>query len=410
MRLEYRLMAARSQISNLKSHILIAGGGPGGAGAAIRLAQAGFPVTLVERERFPREKLCGEFISPECLEHFRSLGVLDEMLSAGGEAVSETKFFEPGGRSIAVPAKWFGHGGAALSLSRAEMDRRLLDRARAVGVEVREESSVSGVEIEDGRVQVLRVRGTDGNVSELCADIFIDATGRARVLSKLAERAAGVDSPSRKPEIVCFKTHVRGANIPQGRCELYSFPDGYGGLTRIENGLANHCFMVKAAAARDLKGDADAIVSRLVFQNARAAETLRGAAPEGGWLAVAIDRFGITNLSAAENLFAIGDAAAFIDPFTGSGMLMALESGGILADCIIAADGDAENTRSKYIERYRKHFARRLRICSLLRHAAFSPKLAGMLILSLGASRRSLELLASSTRPRKTARSGQVRN
>ena len=403
-------MAARSQFSILKSHILIAGGGPGGAGLAIRLAQAGFPVTLVERERFPREKLCGEFISPECLVHFKALGVLDEMLSAGGEVVTETRFFEPGGRSIAVPAEWFGHGGAALSLSRAEMDRLLLDRARAAGVQVREESSVSGVEIENGRIRVIRVRKTDGSISELAADLFIDATGRARVLSKSAERAAGGDSPPRKSEIVCFKVHMRGANIPHGRCELYSFPYGYGGLTRIESGLANHCFMVKASASRDLKGDADTIVSELVFQNVRAAETMHGAAPEGGWLAVAIDRFGITNLSAADNLFAIGDAAAFIDPFTGSGMLMALEGAEILADCIVSANGNAGIVRAEYLILYRKHFARRLRICSLLRRAAFAPKLAAMLISSLGTSRSALEFLARSTRAQKIERDGHVRN
>jgi flavin-dependent dehydrogenase len=124
-------------MKNEREKILIVGAGPAGAAAAIRLAQDGFQVTLVEREKFPRRKLCGEFISPECLLHFRRLGVLDEMLSAGGERITKTVFYEPDGKSVAVPSEWFFRGGAgALSLSRAAMDFRLLERARAVGAEV----------------------------------------------------------------------------------------------------------------------------------------------------------------------------------------------------------------------------------------------------------------------------------
>ena len=74
--------------------ITIVGAGPAGSSLAIRLANAGFVVTLIERERFPRHKLCGEFISPECLRHFRELGVLDEMLDADGRRIAETRFIQ----------------------------------------------------------------------------------------------------------------------------------------------------------------------------------------------------------------------------------------------------------------------------------------------------------------------------
>ena len=77
--------------------IVIAGAGPAGSSLAIRLSRLGFTVTLIERYKFPRAKLCGEFISPECLKHFEELGVLDEMLTAGGDRVSETVFYETAG-------------------------------------------------------------------------------------------------------------------------------------------------------------------------------------------------------------------------------------------------------------------------------------------------------------------------
>src|ERR671926_546520 len=98
---------------------IIVGGGPAGSSGAIHLAARGARVLLAERERFPREKLCGEFISPECLAHFRRLGVLESMESAGGAEVSETVFYAPSGRALSVPSEWFGGGSrAALGLSR----------------------------------------------------------------------------------------------------------------------------------------------------------------------------------------------------------------------------------------------------------------------------------------------------
>src|SRR5690348_5628648 len=110
--------------------IVIAGAGPAGSSLAIRLRAQNVPVVLIERYNFPRQKLCGEFISPECLAHFAELGVRDQMLDAGGDRVFETRFFELGGRSLNVPTNWFGAGDFALSLSRARMDEILLNAAQ----------------------------------------------------------------------------------------------------------------------------------------------------------------------------------------------------------------------------------------------------------------------------------------
>src|SRR6267143_4136682 len=120
--------------------IIIAGAGPAGSSAAIHLALHGARVLLVEQKKFPRAKLCGEFISPECLKHFESLGVAERMLKAGGEHLTQTVFYSSRGRSVNVPSSWFDSQYAALGLSRAEMDQKLLERARMVGVEVLEET------------------------------------------------------------------------------------------------------------------------------------------------------------------------------------------------------------------------------------------------------------------------------
>src|SRR6266581_3853751 len=97
--------------------VIIAGGGPAGASAATHLAMRGARVLLAEQKKFPREKLCGEFISPECTAHFERLGVIDRMLSVGPASLHETVFYAHGGKSVSVPSAWFGANGSALGLS-----------------------------------------------------------------------------------------------------------------------------------------------------------------------------------------------------------------------------------------------------------------------------------------------------
>src|SRR5438309_5444696 len=113
--------------------VIIAGGGPAGSSAAIHLAAAGARVLLAEQKKFPRPKLCGEFISPECALHFERLGVAERMLAARPSNLTATVFYSRRGRSVSVPSSWFGAHGIALGLSRADMGERLLRRSSEVG-------------------------------------------------------------------------------------------------------------------------------------------------------------------------------------------------------------------------------------------------------------------------------------
>jgi flavin-dependent dehydrogenase len=388
----------RSAIRNPRSKVVIAGAGPAGASLAIRLANFGIETILIERERFPRQKLCGEFISPECFGHFKTLGVLEDMLAAGGDRIVETRFFESGGKSIAVPSNWFGQGDFALSLSRAEMDNQLLIRAKKVGVAVFEETSITDLESVDGRVVAIRTRDANGNVSGIEADLFVDATGRSRILSKLFEKKHNAVQQHIKPGLIGFKAHLRDVDLNKGLCEIYSFPGGYAGLSHVENGLSNLCFLIKAATVRSVGSDAAKLVQQVVIRNKRAAVTLREAEASSDWLAVSIDSFGTKSTAAATNLFTVGDAAAFIDPFTGSGMVMALESASVLAETIFANPGSTERIAIEYQTAYRKRFSNRLRVCSLLRRTAFMPNVATAIVTLLGISSNARRRIARATR------------
>jgi flavin-dependent dehydrogenase len=386
--------------------VVIAGGGPAGASAAIHLAARGARVLLAEQKRFPRAKLCGEFISPECLEHFARLGVAERMVGAGGARLTETRFYSRSGRSVNVPSEWFGGAGeAALGLSRAEMDARLLARARESGVEVLEEAQAVRVLSEGGRVRGLGFR-KDGRVLEVRSLVALDATGRARSLARLAERdeTRGQRSSPRRPRLVAFKAHLEEACGDARHCEIYFYRGGYGGLSRVENDLSNLCFIARARDVRACGGDAGRVMREVLMKNERAAQTLARARVQSDWVAVALEGFGRRAVVPAAGLLAVGDAAAFIDPFTGSGMLMALESGELAARVVARhldglRDGASfEDAARDYRALYRQTFGARLRVCAMMRRAAFVPRFAETLIFALGASTRARRRLARSTR------------
>ena len=404
-------MNNKSQIANRKSQILVVGAGPAGASLAIRLAKQSYEVILVEREKFPRQKLCGEFVSPECLEHFRQLGVLDEMLSVGGDQISETVFYAPSGKSVAVPSKWFGatHKNA-LGISRAEMDFRLLEKCKALGVKVLEETSVIGLLFEDEQVCGVKVKNKTNEIHEIAADLIVDATGRAGVLAKLSSKFKIQNSKLKIPNanskiqnrLVGFKVHLENVRLEKGRCEIYFFPGGYGGLSYVENNRANHCFLIEANTVKKFNGQTNLILEHVIFENKRARQMLDVAKPLFDWLAVSVDSFGRKNLNPAPNLFTVGDAAAFIDPFTGSGMLMALESAEIIANCIARNDYFVDKISAEYENLHRKMFDRRLRVCRFMRKAAFVPHFAGAVISALSLSSSAREILARATRRNNT--------
>ena len=91
--------------------VIIAGGGPAGSSAAIHLARQGARVLLAEQKKFPRAKLCGEFISPECVTHFARLGVSELMLASRPSQLIETVFYSQNGTSVSVPSDWFSASG-----------------------------------------------------------------------------------------------------------------------------------------------------------------------------------------------------------------------------------------------------------------------------------------------------------
>jgi menaquinone-9 beta-reductase len=373
-----------------KYDVIIAGAGPAGTSAAIHLAANGLKVLLVEQKKFPRAKLCGEFISPECQSHFQKLGVSRAIVCSEPASLNETVFYSSRGHQVTVPSSWFGER-MALGLSRAVMDEVLLRRAAEIGVEVIEGASVVGPRINADCVHGLKIK-SESRELEFEAPVTIDATGRARILARKINH-----SLKQKPKLVAFKAHLQNTRVASGACEIYFYPGGYGGLSSIEGGASNLCFITGADQVKHCNSDPERVMREMVMKNPRAHFTLDTAETTSEWLSASWEQ----SPAPAKGLLAIGDAAAFIDPFTGSGMLMAFESGELVADVIRRHMGSLEagdRLAADYTDSYKKRFDSRLRICGWLRRAAFRPWLAEWGVAIFGTSERFRNRVVRATR------------
>lgn len=376
--------------------VLIAGAGPAGSSLAIRLARLGVEVTLIDRDRFPRQKLCGEFISPECFRLLDELGACDTIESLGGSPILQTCFYSASGSVATVPTRWFG-GRPALGLSRAAFDNALLERARQSGVRVLCETRLVDIKAAGSTISAAIIKSSDGTRSELDADLFVDATGRQAAFAALLGAQRGLPVACVRPKYVAFKNHFLNASPEPQSCEMYFFPGGYGGLNRIERDLFNFCFIVRLGSHATRRPE-QLLQQVIIAQNPKARQTMRAAVALREWIGVPVSAYGFADRISADNLLYVGDSGAFIDPFTGSGILMALEGGSRAANCLEASDLNARRALRFYALQSRSQFGTRLLSASILRRAAFSGILSSSAIFALGRFSSLRRLLALSTR------------
>jgi flavin-dependent dehydrogenase len=255
----------------------IIGGGPAGAAAALVILQAGGRPEIYEKSPFPRHKLCGEFFTPEVLPVLEQIGAAGRFLAAGPARVTHAELhFQKHSRRFRLPEPAFG-------LSRYVFDDLLLRTAL-------------------GRGAALRRRR-----ASFPARPAVWAIGRW-IVSHRGRRAFG------------FKAHFDG---PAGDAvELFFFEGGYCGLCAIEGGRTNVCGL----AGEDLLREYAFAPARLLGSIPHLRGRLAALTPATRWHISGPLRFGFAEMPDAAVL-AAGDAVCFVDPFSGSGLLGAVQTG-----------------------------------------------------------------------------------
>jgi menaquinone-9 beta-reductase len=292
--------------------IRILGAGPAGAAAALAALDQGRAVELCEKSRFPRHKVCGEFLSPEVSGVLERLGAGREFAAANPARIHRLVLhFGTRARTCTLPE-------TALGLSRYALDHLLLEAAKARGAVVVRE------------------------FGEERPDVI--ATGRAGLAPK-GKRLFG------------FKAHFRGPIADA--VELFFFSGVYVGINVVEDGVTNVCGLAPEPFLRARGFDFDAILAA----SEPLAERVRPLARSMEWLAVGPVTFAGGFRSAA-GPYRAGDALGFVDPFTGTGILNALLTGRVAG--MAAARG---TTSAEYEETCRRALARPVGVAALFRKA-----------------------------------------
>jgi flavin-dependent dehydrogenase len=323
------------------SEVLVVGAGPAGCSTAWALARAGIEVSIVDRARFPRDKVCSEYLSPEASRILDEMGALEACERAGAAQLAGMIVRAPSGARVkgdfAASHGYRGYRDRGLALRRTLLDAILVDRARAAGVRVEEGVRVTEV-LRDaaGRVKGVRVLAPDGSTAERRARFVIGADG----LRSVVARRLGLARVFRLPKRLAIVAHYRGVEGMTEYGEMHVERDGYFGLANVGGGVTNVAIVIPVSRARaalnDLDGFMDAWLAsrRHVVERFARAERVTTPRATGPFASRARRAW-------APGAALVGDAADFYDPFTGEGIFAALRGGALLAGHVEAVLGAA---------------------------------------------------------------------
>ena len=336
--------------------VLVIGGGPAGSALALRLTRAGHRVTVLDRARFPREKPCSEYMSPETVRQLHALGVLPTLDDAGGAALVGTQVCGPlGSRLVGRFARAGGtpFRGTGLGLPRRVLDAVLLTAARDAGALVTEGMTAQQLlRQEDGAVAGVQARDSEGVSRELRARVVVGADG----LGSIVARRAGLHAQGRVRRIA-FVAHVAGVERLSTTTELHVARDGYVGINDVGGGIANVALVVPAAAAPEARGDAH----RFFRQRIAAMPAVRDRIDTGRLVrdVMVTGPFdAMCRRSTTDGALLVGDAADFFDPFTGEGICTALRGAELAAevlDDVLRHGGPVTDRRLRGYRAARRH-------------------------------------------------------
>lgn len=325
--------------------VVVAGAGPAGAAAAAHLGAAGLAVTLLDRQRFPRDKVCGDFVGPTALVELDRLGVKDQPGFRSANKVRKAALFLDGKRLIVRPLpKVQGLPPYGRTIPRKALDAWLLEAARQRGATVVESAKVTGFTRSGSHIDVRYDQ--DGSCHTVRAAVLIGADGSSSTVAR-ALRGAG---PSKQDRIMAVRAYVSEVSGPVDRADLYfssdSFP-GYYWLFPAGEGVANVGLGMLLETTPPSNAHLRTLLARLLDTDA-ALVARTGRRPIVGRIAGwPLTTYNPRDCLVDDRLILIGDAAGLINPLNGEGIQYALQSGRWAAESILGALAEGPPTAAR---------------------------------------------------------------
>src|SRR6266481_291869 len=288
--------------------VVIVGSGPAGASCAAFCADAGLRTLVLERELFPREKVCGDCLNPACWPILRRLELAERVRAAPHGKLDRVEFIGIGGRRVSVELP-VGDD-AEIAIKRSRFDQLLLDRARELGATVLEATTVTELSSPDPRRDYWKISAGEKTFE---ARTLVAADGRNSTVARLCGLL-----PRNARERIALQTHLP---LPPGfgdRIVLEFRPEGYSGQAPVGNGTLNLCLVSVPGKIASLRHWAEA---RFQIPSDHSWRTITPLTREP--------------ISPGQpGLFLVGDTARVVEPFTGEGIYYALASGELAAKAI----------------------------------------------------------------------------
>jgi geranylgeranyl reductase family protein len=330
--------------------VAIVGGGPAGASCAAFCAAAGLRAAILEREKFPREKVCGDCINPACWPILRRLEIAERARSLPHGKLDRVDFIGIGGQRVTVSLP--AGENAEIAIKRSLFDQLLLGRARELGATVFESATVTALTPPDPRTEHWKISAGEQTIE---ARTLVAADGRNSTVARLCGLL-----PKSAKERVALQTHLPLPPEFGDRVVLEFRPEGYSGQAPVGERELNLCLVSVPKQIASLRAWA---------------ERRFGIAPDYSWRTITpLTREPIS--PAQPSLFFVGDSARVVEPFTGEGIYYALASGELAAKAIALQreGGDAGDVAIAYSASHAQLYRSRLWIKPLARAAVLSPR------------------------------------
>jgi len=353
--------------SHCDTEVLIIGGGLAGLTSAIHLRKTGCKVIVIEKNSYPKHKVCGEYISNEVLPYFEWLGINIEELKP--THISTLKFSSESGRTIETQLPLGGFG-----ISRFTLDEFLFQKASAQNCEIIEDQVNEVIFKED----YFEIHLSSGKI--LTSKVVLGGFGkRSNLDMKMNRRFLQKISPW-----LAVKAHYSG-NFSEDVVGLHNFKGGYCGVSKVENNLLNICYLTNFKSFKKYK-NIEEFQQKVVSQNPQLKNILENST------CVFEKPLTISQIcfekkeNVEDHILMMGDTAGLIHPLCGNGMAMAIHSAKLASEEVIEILSEKisrEQMEKNYSSNWNKNFKQRLwygRILgSVLEHSKLSEILTTLL-------------------------------
>lgn len=361
---------SRTEGISEEAHVVVVGGGPGGSTLATLIAMRGHRVVLLEKEKFPRWQI-GESLLPSTVHGVcRLTGVADELAKAGftkknGGTMRWGANPEPWTFSFSASPRITSETSHAYQVERSRFDQILLDHARHMGVDVREQHAVVDVIDDDGRVHGVTYTDAEGTRGTIRAQYVVDASGNK---SRIHQRVGATREYSEFfRSLALFGYFEGGKRLPEpnsGNILCAAFDSGWFWYIPLSPTLTSVGAVVRRELADRIQGDPEEALRSLIAESPLITEYLQDATrvTEGqyGQLRVRKDYSYANTKFWRPGMALVGDAACFIDPIFSSGVHLATY-GALLAarsiNSVLARTLDEDTAFREFERRYRREYS-----------------------------------------------------